>query len=40
MTFSDVPMMTDNVKIPAQAAGGMDDVRSIRAELTSGAEGV
>ncbi|WP_312061845.1 NAD(P)H-dependent flavin oxidoreductase [Pantoea septica] len=39
-TFSIVPMIVDNVKVPVIAAGGIGDVRGVRAALALGAEGV
>ncbi len=39
-TFSIVPMIADSVKIPVLAAGGIGDVRGVRAALALGAEGV
>ncbi len=39
-TFSIVPMISDAVSIPVMAAGGIADVRSVRAALALGAEGV
>ena len=39
-TFSIVPMIVDSVNVPVIAAGGISDVRSVRAALALGAEGV
>ena len=39
-TFSIVPMIADSVKVPVIAAGGIGDVRGVRAALALGAEGV
>ncbi|KOA69936.1 MULTISPECIES: NAD(P)H-dependent flavin oxidoreductase [Pantoea] len=39
-TFSIVPMIADSVKIPVLAAGGIGDVRGVRAAMALGAEGV
>lgn len=39
-TFSIVPMIVDAVNIPVIAAGGIADVRSVRAAFALGAEGV
>ncbi|MCS2154363.1 nitronate monooxygenase [Scandinavium goeteborgense] len=39
-TFSIVPMIVDCVKIPVIAAGGIGDVRGVRAAMALGAEGV
>lgn len=39
-TFSIVPMIVDSVKIPVIAAGGIGDVRGVRAAMALGAEGV
>ncbi|WP_174847632.1 NAD(P)H-dependent flavin oxidoreductase [Yersinia artesiana] len=39
-TFSIVPMIVDSVKIPIIAAGGICDVRGVRAAMALGAEGV
>lgn len=39
-TFSIVPMIADAVDIPVVAAGGIADVRSVRASFALGAEGV
>lgn len=39
-TFSIVPMIADAVDIPVMAAGGIADIRSVRAALALGAEGV
>lgn len=39
-TFSIVPMIVDSVKVPVIAAGGIGDVRGVRAALALGAEGV
>lgn len=39
-TFSIVPMIVDCVKIPVIAAGGISDVRGVRAAMALGAEGV
>lgn len=39
-TFSLVPQVADNVKIPVAAAGGVNDGRSLAAALALGAEGV
>lgn len=39
-TFSIVPMIADAVNIPVMAAGGIGDVRGVRAAFALGAEGV
>ncbi|ABR74887.1 nitronate monooxygenase [Actinobacillus succinogenes] len=39
-TFSIVPQMADAVSIPVMAAGGIADVRGVRASFALGAEGV
>lgn len=39
-TFSIVPMIVDAVSIPVIAAGGIGDVRGVRASFSLGAEGV
>lgn len=39
-TFSIVPQMVDAVNIPVMAAGGIADVRGVRASFALGAEGV
>lgn len=39
-TFSIVPQMVDAVSIPVMAAGGIADVRGVRASFALGAEGV
>ena len=39
-TFSIVPMIADAVNIPVMAAGGIADIRGVRAALALGAEGV
>nr|WP_152596738.1 nitronate monooxygenase [Chelonobacter oris] len=39
-TFSIVPQIADAVSIPVMAAGGIADVRGVRASLALGAEGV
>ena len=39
-TFSIVPMIVDSVEIPVIAAGGIGDVRGVRAAMALGAEGV
>lgn len=39
-TFSIVPMIADAVNIPVMAAGGIADVRGVRAAFALGAEGV
>lgn len=39
-TFSIVPMIADSVNIPVIAAGGIGDVRGVRAAMALGAEGV
>ncbi|MCM3512245.1 NAD(P)H-dependent flavin oxidoreductase [Carnobacterium inhibens] len=39
-TFSIVPMIADAVNIPVMAAGGIGDVRAVRAAIALGAEGV
>jgi len=39
-TFSIVPMIADSVKVPVIAAGGIGDIRGVRAALALGAEGV
>ncbi|MDN4618127.1 nitronate monooxygenase [Paenibacillus sp. PsM32] len=39
-TFSIVPMIADAIKIPVMAAGGIGDVRGVRAAFALGAEGV
>lgn len=39
-TFSIVPMISDAVTIPVMAAGGIGDVRGVRAAFALGAEGV
>lgn len=39
-TFSIVPMIVDAVNIPVMAAGGIADIRSVRASFALGAEGV
>ena len=39
-TFSIVPMIVDAVNIPVMAAGGIGDVRGVRAAFALGAEGV
>jgi enoyl-[acyl-carrier protein] reductase II len=39
-TFSIVPMIVDSVNVPVIAAGGIGDVRGVRAALALGAEGV
>lgn len=39
-TFSIVPMIADAVNIPVMAAGGIADVRTVRAAIALGAEGV
>ncbi|MEC6748160.1 nitronate monooxygenase [Marinilactibacillus sp. XAAS-LB27] len=39
-TFSIVPMIADAVNIPVMAAGGVGDVRGVRAAFALGAEGV
>lgn len=39
-TFSIVPQMVDAVSIPVLAAGGVADIRGVRAALALGAEGV
>ncbi|WP_242258804.1 NAD(P)H-dependent flavin oxidoreductase [Streptococcus thoraltensis] len=39
-TFSIVPMIVDSIAIPVMAAGGVGDVRGVRAALALGAEGV
>lgn len=39
-TFSILPLIADNVRIPILAAGGIGDVRGVRASLALGAEGV
>ncbi|RNI22596.1 NAD(P)H-dependent flavin oxidoreductase [Rufibacter latericius] len=39
-TFSIVPMISDAVSIPVMAAGGIADVRGVRAAFALGAEGV
>ena len=39
-TFSIVPMIVDSVNIPVLAAGGVGDVRAVRAAMALGAEGV
>jgi len=39
-TFSIVPMIADAVSIPVMAAGGIADVRGVRAAFALGAEGV
>ncbi|UCZ75900.1 nitronate monooxygenase [Dickeya zeae] len=39
-TFSIVPMIVDSVKVPVIAAGGIGDIRGVRAALALGAEGV
>jgi len=39
-TFSIIPMISDAVNIPVMAAGGIADVRAVRASFALGAEGV
>lgn len=39
-TFTIVPMIADSVNIPVMAAGGINDVRGVRAAFALGAEGV
>ncbi|HEA0067582.1 nitronate monooxygenase family protein [Staphylococcus aureus] len=39
-TFSIIPMIADAIKIPVIAAGGIGDVRGVRAAFCLGAEGV
>ncbi|MDQ1234154.1 NAD(P)H-dependent flavin oxidoreductase YrpB (nitropropane dioxygenase family) [Paenibacillus sp. SORGH_AS306] len=39
-TFSIVPMIADAINIPVMAAGGIGDVRGVRAAFALGAEGV
>jgi enoyl-[acyl-carrier protein] reductase II len=39
-TFSIIPMISDAVSIPVMAAGGIADVRGVRAAFALGAEGV
>lgn len=39
-TFSIVPMIVDTINIPVIAAGGIGDVRGVRAAFSLGAEGV
>lgn len=39
-TFSIVPMIADAISIPVMAAGGISDIRGVRAALDLGAEGV
>ncbi|MGT2666001.1 NAD(P)H-dependent flavin oxidoreductase [Streptococcus rifensis] len=39
-TFSIVPMIVDAVSIPVMAAGGIGDIRGVRAAFALGAEGV
>lgn len=39
-TFSIVPMICDAVKVPVMAAGGIADIRGVRAAFALGAEGV
>jgi len=39
-TFSIIPMISDAVNIPVMAAGGIADLRAVRASFTLGAEGV
>lgn len=39
-TFSIVPMISDAVNIPVMAAGGIADIRAVRAALALGAEGI
>ncbi|MUK58276.1 nitronate monooxygenase, partial [Pseudomonas aeruginosa] len=39
-TFSIIPMIADAIKIPGIAAGGIGDVRGVRAAFCLGAEGV
>lgn len=39
-TFSIVPMIADAVSIPVMAAGGIADIRGVRAALALGAEGI
>lgn len=39
-TFSIIPMIADAVSIPVMAAGGIADVRAVRAAFALGAEGV
>lgn len=39
-TFSIVPMIVDAVSVPVMAAGGIADLRSVRASFALGAEGI
>lgn len=39
-TFSIVPMLADTVSIPVVAAGGINDIRAVRAAFALGAQGV
>ncbi|UZU00026.1 nitronate monooxygenase [Chryseobacterium fluminis] len=39
-TFSIVPMISDAVHIPVMAAGGIADIRAVRAAMALGAEGI
>ena len=39
-TFSIVPMLADAVSIPVMAAGGINDIRTVRAAFSLGAQGV